>query len=149
MSGRLAVVASLTCGSSYPYQQWGIYVADPRDGSCEQPVAGDSILGSAGMVTTSDLAWSPDGTKLAFTYWPYVPGEVNMAPHIYISDLSSQVLPAPLPISTPNVSPDALDWSPDGTQLVIKGATYTPNQQSWTTAFRLYRINATAALLRR
>lgn len=113
-------------------ERFAIYLVEANNGR-HRMIYGDDAMGSA------DVAWSPDGTRLAIT--------TNRAPDALLKPWKDELLVYDLASETLTAVPDlpigpkaAVTWSPDGTRLAWAGRTgrddlySTENLELWTCA---------------
>jgi len=79
------------------------------DGSARRLLASYPALDPIGA-SLSSLAWSPDGTKLAYLLPP------SSAEPLRIVDVATG---APVPVTTDGIGKSQLAWSPDGTEIAF------------------------------
>jgi dipeptidyl aminopeptidase/acylaminoacyl peptidase len=107
-------------GGADSYNRGGIYVMN-SDGSNPTRLAGSNVDRYEDQYAAQGCDWSPDGTKIAYTYFPPLPPVGSSAPQntdVYImnADGSRKINLT----KTPAVEEFNPNWSPDGTKIAFQ-----------------------------
>jgi TolB protein len=70
---------------------------------------------------TGPAAWSPEGDRLAFMTWLPTDDETTNLAYLVIADVESGDMTQLTPGLHPNFVANTIDWSPDGTMIVMEG----------------------------
>lgn len=125
-------VAFLAGDSTANNEHMSLYVTDQR-GSIVRDLSGPIVPGG----TVWDFVWSPDRSKIAFRARKEVAD--FLALFVVPSDGSAPAIKVSGTVSAAYVSPNSLQWAPDGSKLAFLGGKLW-NGGSGTQ--QLYRVNA-------
>lgn len=136
---RLGAIQGWAAGAGRDGEPWlapvgnGLiaFVRDAGDGSGEAiyTVGPDGTTGEAVIVADSSLAhyeqlaWSPDGGRLAFVGVPLTPDIIDAPPEIFVVDADGSNL---VQVTQNDLFDDSPTWSPDGSQLAFRQAKPDP-----------------------
>ena len=87
------------------------------------------VLPGRGRNFITDIAWAPDGRRLAVLMWRDTGGPTATATDIYILDLSTRHLRR-LHLDKPDTDLDSIDWSPDGTTLAFSTIDFSEQEDT-------------------
>lgn len=93
----------------------GIQLVDLEGGDASRVIALDPPIRNLEPAYTPTHAWSPDGSRMAFTVNHYV--GTDQVPHVYLVDLETGIAGELVGLGFGHIR--HMTWSPDGSQLLV------------------------------